>query len=96
MCHYKKNKGSREKWTRAVQYIAEKHDMTSDEYINRVNACYNEILALQWITHVNSRIESGASIHYVDIRNALKLNLNISVVVEVLGSIKTKNAFLDQ
>ncbi|MFF0828154.1 hypothetical protein ACFYU8_14825 [Brevibacillus sp. NPDC003359] len=85
-----------EKWNSAVQYIAEKHDMTSDEYKNRVNACYNEILALRWITRVNFRIESGESIHYVDIRNALKMNLNIPVVVEMLGSIETKNAFLDQ
>lgn len=91
----KKHGISIEKWNSAVQYIAEKHGMSAFEYINRVNACYRELLAVRWITHVNSRIESGASVHYVDIRNALKMNLYIPVLVEMLGSIETKNAFLD-
>ncbi|MED1801996.1 hypothetical protein [Brevibacillus porteri] len=85
-----------ERWHSAIQYIAEKHGMSVFEYKNRVYACYSEILAVRWITHVNSRIELGASIHFVDIRNALIMNLNIPVVVETLGSIETKNAFLDQ
>jgi hypothetical protein len=57
---------SLEKWNDAVQYVAEKHKMTTFDYI-----------------------------HDVDISNALKMKLNISLVVELYGSDITKKVFLD-
>jgi hypothetical protein len=86
---------SLEKWNDAVQYVAEKHKMTTFDYISRVTECYSEILAVKWITSVNSRIESRGYIHDVDISNALKMKLNISLVVELYGSDITKKVFLD-
>jgi len=83
------------KWNAIVDYIATKHSMTTIDYINRVNACYIEIVALNWISRVNRRIYQEGSIHYVDIRNALKLCLNMSVVIELFGSKMTKEVFKD-
>ncbi|CAG7648159.1 hypothetical protein ACFQI7_12995 [Paenibacillus allorhizosphaerae] len=82
-----------EKWNYAVQYIAEKHRMTTFYYINRVNACYIEILAKNWVEKINSRIEPDGNVHPVYINNALKMNLNIPVVIEQFGSVKTKEIF---
>jgi hypothetical protein len=84
-----------EKWNMAVEYIAEKHGMTSYDYRNQVNACHSEIIAIRWIAHVNQSIESNGRVHPVNISNALRANLNITTVVEMFGNTRIKEAFLD-
>lgn len=87
---------SSEKWNNAVQYIAEKHGISTFDYINKVNACYSEVLALRWVADVNSRIESeGYHLSHL-IERALRMNLNIPVVVELFGSSITKEIFLEK
>jgi ribosomal protein S8 len=67
--------------------------MATFDYISRVNECYSEILAVKWITRVNSITESEGYIRSVDISNALKMNLNMPFVIELFGSVKTKEVF---
>ena len=85
-----------DKWNNAVEYIAEKHMMTTFDYINRVNACYSEFLAMRWAIDINSKLESEGYIHQVFIDRALKMQLNIAVVIELFGSAETKIYFCDK
>lgn len=82
-----------DKWNTIVEYIAEKHRMTTVEYTNRVNACYREFLAMRWIKRINYMLELEGEVHPVFIDNALRMDLNIHVVVETLGSMKLKDYF---
>ncbi len=89
----KRHEISNEKWNAVVHYIAEKHKMSVFDFTNRVNACYSEVLALRWIEKINARVESHEFIHSVYFYNALKMNLNISLIVELYGTEKTKECF---
>lgn len=91
--YHKRHGISIEKWNYAVRYIADKHKMAVSDYINRVNACYSEIIATKWIAEINSKIEADGKVHLVYIDRALRNNLNITVVVGVFGSSKTKDYF---
>jgi 5-methylcytosine-specific restriction endonuclease McrA len=84
------------RWNEIVEYIAKKHRMTSIEYIHRVNVCYSEVLAKKWITDVNARIEGEEFKHFFYINRALRMNLNISVIVELYGSLKSKEYFFNE
>ena len=86
---------SRDKWKAAVEYIAKKHGLSSTEYENRVNACYSEVLAERWITDVNSRVNTDLNLTFV-INRALRMKLNIPVVVELFGSTSTQQLFNDK
>lgn len=94
---------SSDKWDAAVEYIANKHGLSSIEYENRVNACYSEIRAERWMEDFNSmvireinmvtNIKSYLSPHIIC---ALRKNLNIPVVVELFGSTLTRQLFNDK
>ncbi|KKC46954.1 hypothetical protein VE23_07080 [Paenibacillus sp. D9] len=86
---------SEDKWKGIVDYIAEKHRMTTAEYINRVNACYSEYLAIRWISDIDHLLESRDEVHMAFIDRALRLGLAIHVVIELFGSLKIKEYFVN-
>ncbi|MBQ4901244.1 hypothetical protein KB559_20585 [Paenibacillus sp. Marseille-P2973] len=82
-----------EKWNRIVDYIAGMHGMTTIDYINRVNTCYCEYLAIRWVNRISQLVERNGTVRRFFIDNALRNNLNIHIVVELFGSLEVKEYF---
>jgi hypothetical protein len=77
-------------WSKAVEYIAEKHCMTPLEFVNRVNECFNHISVRRAIKYLNKEIDMHKKPPYFRIESLLKRGINIEVAVEMFGNKKVK------
>ncbi|MGD6849612.1 hypothetical protein [Rossellomorea aquimaris] len=81
-------------WSKAVDYIASKNDMTVEEYKNKVNECHNIILAKEFVQAFLRRMKyKRIGILSSVIKGALEKGINIELAVERYGSTLVKNHF---
>jgi hypothetical protein len=77
-------------WNEAVDYIANKHDMSPTEFQNRVNECFNCLSVKRAIKYLNKLLNMNKRPPYFYINTILKQGINIEIAVELFGNKKAK------
>jgi hypothetical protein len=81
-------------WSKAVEYMANKNNMTVEEYKNKVNECHNIILAKGFVQAFQKRMKYKrvGSLSPV-IKSALEKGINIEMAIERYGSALVRKYF---
>jgi hypothetical protein len=77
-------------WNKAVEYIANKHDISPAEFQNRVNECFNHLSVKRVIKYLNKLLNMNKRPPYFYVNSLLKQGINIEVAVEKFGNKKAK------
>jgi hypothetical protein len=77
-------------WNKAVEYIAEKHNMPPLEFENRVNNCHNHLMVKRSIKSFNWYFNKNKRLSNFRIDFLLEKGINIEVAVEMFGNKKAK------
>jgi hypothetical protein len=85
------------KWDRAIEYIAMKHNLSLTDFENRVNNCYVHLTTKRAIINLNQALNNGKRknmLYYLD--SYLKSGINIQIAVNLFGSEKAKKYLSDR
>lgn len=75
-------------WNQTIQYMAEKNHMTSLQYQNRVNACFQHHAVKKWVETFPRNLDTFPSPRNI-FRRAFAIGIVIDVAVEKYGTPQT-------
>ncbi|MFJ7976652.1 hypothetical protein ACIQZI_13265 [Peribacillus sp. NPDC096379] len=73
-------------WNQVVQYMADKNQMTSIQYKNRINACYKHDKVIKWAENLNESLSRASRNPKALLRQAIRKGINIDVVIKKYGN----------